>query len=223
LRSGPARRWRSARREWRLDGDHRAPRCARQPGLAGANPAESAAADQRGEARAQLIGTAPDVGAFELNQTTAVYNEITDIDRGEFLSGTGAANLMRGLGGNDDVLVGKASLDQMTGGDADRFLFRHVSDAPVAGPNYDQILGFRRGEHDQIDLRPIDANWALSGNQTFQFIGDEAFAKVGQLRSAATADDAFLVSGNTDRDLDAEFAFVVHTGSEQLNAADFLL
>jgi hypothetical protein len=36
-------------------------------------------------------------------------------------------------------------------------------------------------------------------------------------------DDVFLVSGNTDRDLNAEFAFVVHTGSEQLNAADFLL
>ena len=131
---------------------------------------------------------------------------------------------MRGLGGNDDVLAGKASLDQMTGGgDADRFLFRHIGDAPVAGPNYDQILDFRRGEHDQMDLRPIDANRALSGNQTFQFIDDEAFAIVGQLRYVLTADDTLLVSGNTDRDLDAEFAFVAHTGSEQLNAADFLL
>ena len=42
-------------------------------------------------------------------------------------------------------------------------------------------------------------------------------------RYEATADGDFLVTGNTDRDLDADFAFVVRTGAEQLKAGDFLL
>ena len=37
------------------------------------------------------------------------------------------------------------------------------------------------------------------------------------------ADGDFLVSGNVDRDLDADFAFIVRTGLEQLRANDFLL
>ena len=109
------------------------------------------------------------------------------------------------------------------GGGADRFLFRRVVDARPTGPNHDEILDFSRAEHDRIDLRPIDAKRGADGNQKFSFIGDDAFTHAGQLRFEATADGDFLVSGNTDRDLDADFAFVVRTGSEQLKAADFLL
>ena len=208
------------------------------PALAGADPADAPATDQRGEARPQPAGTDPDIGAFELNPKTAVpLNEIVGTPRGEFLSGTAGADLMRGLGGDDrlwgrpgddvlfgdagkDVLAGKAGIDQMTGGDgADRFLFRRVGDAPAAGPSYDEILDFSRAQHDKIDLRPIDANRAVGGNQAFHFVGDEAFTHAGQLRYEATPDGDFLVSGNTDRDLDADFAFVVRTGAEQLKAA----
>ena len=39
----------------------------------------------------------------------------------------------------------------------------------------------------------------------------QAFTEAGQLRFEATADGDFLVSGNVDRDLDAEFAFIVRT------------
>ena len=45
----------------------------------------------------------------------------------------------------------------------------------------------------------------------------------GRVRYEATTDGDFLVSGNTDRDLDAELAFVVRTGAVQLEASDFLL
>ena len=108
------------------------------------------------------------------------------------------------------------------GGDADRFVLRQPESAPPDGPVYDVILDFSRTQHDQIDLRPIDARRGAAGNQEFRFIGDDAFTRAGQLRFEATADGDFLVSGNVDRDLAADFAFVVRSGVEQLTASDFV-
>ena len=54
------------------------------PALGGADPADAPATDQRGVARPQPAGTNPDIGAFELNQTGTVPNEIV---------GTGARRL----------------------------------------------------------------------------------------------------------------------------------
>ena len=96
-----------------------------------------------------------------------------------------------------------------------------LGEAPADGPAYDEILDFSRAQHDQIDLRPIDAKPRRHGNQTFRFIGEHAFTHAGQLRYEATADGDFLVSGNIDRDLDADFAFVVRTGVAGLKAGDF--
>ncbi|MGE3294031.1 MAG: choice-of-anchor Q domain-containing protein, partial [Geminicoccaceae bacterium] len=210
------------------------------PALAGADPADSPATDQRGEARPQPERTAPDIGAFELNQTADAYNPITGTDRGEFLSGTSDADLIHGLGGGDrlwgrpggdllfgdageDVLAGKEGVDQMTGGaDADRFLYRRPIEAPPDGPVLDQIMDFRRAEHDKIDLRPIDADQTAGGNQKFSFIGEQGFTRAGQVRYEEVAAGQFLVSGSTDRDPAPELAFLVHS-AEQLEAADFLL
>ena len=97
------------------------------------------------------------------------------------------------------------------GGGADQFLFRHAADAPADGPDYDEISISPRAQGDEIDLRPIDARPAPTGTRNFSFIGDEAFTHAGQLRVEATADGDFLVSGNIDRDLDADFAFIVRT------------
>ena len=110
------------------------------------------------------------------------------------------------------------------GGGADRFLFRQSRDAPAAGPSYDEILDFCRAQHDKIDLRPIDASIG-PGRQPGvpSSSASTTFTEAGQLRYEATADGDFLVSGNTDRDLDAEFAFVVHTNLTHLHATDFLL
>ena len=211
------------------------------PALAGADPADAPATDQRGVVRPAPDGTNPDIGAFELNQTGGSLNEIVGTRHDDFLRGTAAADLIRGLGGDDrlwgrggddqlfggtgrDVLAGKGGIDEMTGGfGADRFLFRHLTDTPVGGPNYDEILDFRRAQHDKIDVRPIDADRAIDGNQGFTFIGEHEFTQAGQLRLEPTADGDFLVSGNTDRDVGADFAFTVHTGLEQLKGSDFLL
>ena len=75
----------------------------------------------------------------------------------------------------------------------------------------------------RIDLREIDADVSAGGNQAFRFIGDAPFTRAGQVHAEATTDGDFLVSGNVDRDLDADFAFVVHTGVAKLVATDFLL
>ena len=70
---------------------------------------------------------------------------------------------------------------------------------------------------------PIDAVRGSDGNQAFCFIGTTDFTRAGQLRYEATADGDFLVSGNVDRDLAADFAFVVRTDLASLKASDFLL
>ncbi len=159
----------------------------------------------------------------------------------DLLGGTVGSDLIKGLGGHDrlwvrpgddllfggpgeDVLAGREGIDEMTGGrGADRSLFRRVADAPADGPGYDEIPDFRRAPGDKVDLRLIDAKLGADGNQTFRFVGDDPFTRPGQLRSEAITDGGFLVSGNTDRDLDAKLAFVVRTGLDHLKASDFLL
>ena len=74
-----------------------------------------------------------------------------------------------------------------------------------------------------MGLRQIDANTGAAGNQAFAFVGDDPFTRAGQLRAEATADGDFLVSGNVDRNLDADFAFIVRTNLGQLQVGDFLL
>ena len=210
------------------------------PALAGADPTDSPATDQRGEARPQPAGTAPDIGAFELNQTAPPPHEIVGTPRDDFLRGTATGDLIRGLAGNDrlwgrdgddqlfggngcDVLAGKSGVDQMTGGaGADRFLFRAAPQASPSGPAYDTILDFSHAQHDRIDLRPIDADRSEPGNQAFELIGEQAFTGPGQLRYEVTA-DGLLVTGNIDRNLAADFAVLVHADVTQLHAGDFLL
>jgi hypothetical protein len=212
------------------------------PALGGADPADAPATDQRGVARPQPDGTNPDIGAFELKQTSGGGPTlILGTNQGEVLLGTEGPDLMRGFGGNDtlrglggadqlfggagnDVLYGKGGLDRLQGdAGADRFALRLLSDAPAGGPAYDEILDFSRLQHDRIDLSQLDAVAGTSGNQAFRFIGDDPFTRAGQVHAEATADGDFLVSGNVDRDLGADFAFVVQTGVAKLVATDFLL
>jgi hypothetical protein len=57
-------------------------------------------------------------------------------------------------GGSDGVTIRSGVFT--TGGNADRFVFRSVSESTVAAP--DQILDFVLADGDRIDLRPIDAD-----------------------------------------------------------------
>ena len=95
------------------------------------------------------------------------------------LEGDSKANVLQGIEGSDilfgnggnDVLMGGAEYDVMLGGGgADRFRYVAASDA-APGPIRDSINDFSRSQGDKIDLREIDANEQMDGNQAFQFVG----------------------------------------------------
>ena len=209
------------------------------PAIAGADPDDAPATDQRGLGRPGPAGTEPDIGAFELGGLPP-SEDIVGTKGKDFLKGTGEGDVIRGLAGNDtlfglegddrlfggngkDSLFGKAVIDQLTGGlGADRFVFRTTGEAPPDGPAYDEILDFNRAEGDKIDLRTIDANESAPGNQPFRFVGTAAVSGPAQLHVEAFDGD-FLVTGNVDVDPAADFALVVRTDLASLRAADFLL
>jgi serralysin len=81
----------------------------------------------------------------------------------------------------------------------------------------DTIKDFVRGI-DHIDLRSIDANTKVAGNQAFSFIGRSAFTGgAGQLKFASG-----VLSGDVNGDKIADFAVNV-TGLTTLYKTDFYL
>jgi serralysin len=116
---------------------------------------------------------------------------------GDILRGNAATNVLQGLAGNDvidgrggndwiyggnghDALIGSSGADVLNGGaGGDVFMLRFFTDS-LPGAR-DTILDFTHGE-DLIDLRLIDANTAMAGDQAFTFISGMSFtAAAGQL------------------------------------------
>ncbi len=101
------------------------------------------------------------------------------------LSGGTGANQLKGQAG-DDWLDGKQGADQIWGGfgrdgmsggvdrDVDVFIFNSTAQSAV-GSNRDYVLNFVSGI-DDIDLRTIDANAGLTGDQAFAWGGTTAGA-----------------------------------------------
>lgn len=129
------------------------------------------------------------------------------------LDGLGNRDALFGLGGTDSLLGGEgadsldggAGADELTGGlGGDRFIFRSASEA-----DGDVILDFSALEADRIDLRSVDANTGLDGDQAFTFIGSSVFGAVaGQLRFFG----GFLqgdVTGEGEADFQIEVAGVL--------------
>ena len=90
-------------------------------------------------------------------------------------------------GAGNDLLYGGVGQDVMTGGPgADKFVIGtgHFTNIPDSLPgDADFITDFSQAQGDKIDVSGIDANELLAGNQSFSFIGDDAFTGVaGQLR-----------------------------------------
>jgi Ca2+-binding RTX toxin-like protein len=126
------------------------------------------------------------------------------------LTGNDAANILRGLDGNDiisggggnDLLDGGLGQDILTGGaGADTFLFATLADSTVAKP--DLITDLQN--IDFIDLRQIDANSLVAGDQAFNIVS--AFGhKAGELQltyDAAANHTVALLDVNGDGKADA--------------------
>jgi Peptidase M10 serralysin C terminal len=138
------------------------------------------------------------------------------------LNGFDGEDTLTGNGGND-TLIGGRGADSLTGslGD-DVFRFIALADSRV-GEDHDTIQDFDDGA-DVIDLGSIDANFGITGDQAFAFIGAAAFSGSGQLR--VIADDAgnTLIQANVNNNLGADFEILVLGASTgDFGNADFIL
>jgi serralysin len=144
---------------------------------------------------------------------SAFADSLRGDDLGNLIHGGGGDDALYGRGGND-TLIGEAGADLLYGGaGADRFLFNCAADSSPSAR--DTIMDFLRGV-DTIDLRPIDADTSLNGDQPFDYIGGGGFTgTAGELRFLS----GFL-SGDTNGDGAADFQ-VYLVDVETLFASDF--
>lgn len=140
----------------------------------------------------------------------------------DWLVGTDHANSLKGSA-RPDILEGLTEADILTGGKgADVFAFISLADSKATPAGRDRILDFSHAQHDQIDLRLIDANADRAGNQRFHFIGNHAFdGKAGELDAVALGGKT-LVRADVDGDRTADFSLLLG-GHHDLHANDFLL
>lgn len=137
------------------------------------------------------------------------------------LNGADENDTLMGMGGNDR-LTGGIHADRLYGGTgADTFAFLSAKDS-YGSSNRDTIMDFSRSQGDKIDLKSIDANSLVAGNQAFSFVGTAAFTKqAGQLRYE-------IVSGKTNiyADLSGDGSVdlaIVLNSSIALKTTDFIL
>lgn len=149
--------------------------------------------------------------------------------------GAGNDRLLGGLG--DDRIVGGQGIDNVYGGrGADTFVFNKMSDVGTYDPSlpisFDIIRDFVHGQGDLINLKGIDANATVAGNQAFQFIGSAASTEnaPGTVSVEKYSNYIYLVRLNTDNDAATDALFIVVTPSTIANpdglapaAADFIL
>jgi Cadherin-like domain/Bacterial cadherin-like domain/RTX calcium-binding nonapeptide repeat (4 copies)/Bacterial Ig domain len=136
---------------------------------------------------------------------------------------SGAGNDVLSGGADDDILVGGANGDTLTGGTGnDRFVYENLTDSDSM--ERDGIQDFELG--DIIDVRTLDANSNVAGNQDFRFIGASGFSgTAGELRyeNISVGGPIFLVQGDVNGDGLSDFEVVlVNTENRAFTAADFL-
>jgi Ca2+-binding RTX toxin-like protein len=121
-------------------------------------------------------------------------------------------------GAGNDTLIGGLGPDILTGG-AGNDTFKFNSLAECRPGVVDSIVDFALG--DKIDLAGVDANINLAGDQSFTFVGANAFTGVaGQLQYQSTATG--ILRGDIDGDGHHDLIIAL-TGSPTLTATDFVL
>jgi Ca2+-binding RTX toxin-like protein len=177
-----------------------------------------------------------DSQAIAVTVTNVIPETITGTAGPNTLNGTADADIILGLDG-DDTIHGNGGNDTITGGlgkdalfgdaGADIFVFDDVTETPRGAATRDVIGDF---EHltDTMQLTAIDAKTGVAGNQTFNWIGTQAFHNLkGELHYAltnnpGTANDFTIVSGDRNGDGVADFQIQL-TGLVTLSSADFNL
>jgi Ca2+-binding RTX toxin-like protein len=179
----------------------------------------TAASSNAGVANLSTAGFDVNLGAaagslgWNVSATTADAVALTGSRRADVLMGGAGADTLIGGAGND-TLVGGAGADHLTGGvGADSFRFDSAADATG-----DVVTDFNAAQGDKLDLRLIDANAGLAGDQAFAFIGSTGFGSVaGELRFAAG-----VLEGDVDGDGAADFQIQL-SGVASLTDTNFWL
>ena len=124
-------------------------------------------------------------------------------------------------GTGSDRFFGGAGMDVMIGGGGrDGFSFVSANDSAV-GANRDQINDFD-GRYDVINLRTIDADTGVGGNQAFDFIGTSGFSgNAGEVRVIDSGAN-MIVAGDNDGDGQADFEILL-IGVQSMATDDFIL
>jgi hypothetical protein len=162
-------------------------------------------------------------GTADINGTgSAQADRIEGNEGANLLSGAGGGDVLLGGGGADtlhggagrDLLNGGLGADRLEGGlDADRFVFSSALEA-----HGDVVADFSAAARDGIDLRPMDANILLDGDQAFTWLAGSIFTgAAGQLRFA----DGVL-SGDVNGDSVADFEIAL-TSVTSLASTSFWL
>ncbi len=176
-----------------------------------------------------VVVEAPSEGTDTVQTTLGTYTLGANVENLAFTGagslvgmGNALANSLTGGAGSDtllggdgnDVVDGGLGADSLAGGlGADRFLFKTAGEA-----NRDVIADFSAAQGDRIDLRPLDADALLVGDQAFTWIGGVGFAGVaGQVRFAGG-----MLEGDVDGDGLADFQIAL-TGMASLTAASIWL
>ncbi len=140
-------------------------------------------------------------------------NVLQGLDGNDTLMGMAGNDSLRGGNGNDnlqggdgvDTLIGGLGVDTLTGDLAayrqDIFVFESIADSGVGSGLRDVILDY--GSGDLLDLRLIDANAGLAGDQAFTWIGTGAFTAAGQVRYQLNG-LSVIVELNVDGSLSAD-------------------
>ena len=129
----------------------------------------------------------------------------------------------------DDSLSGGAGQDWLSGGfgrdtltgeaGADIFFFKAMGES--APTHADMITDFSRMEGDRIDLRLMDADTGLAGNQAFSLISGGFTGNAAELVQQVVGAD-MVVSADMTGDGMADFTILLQ-GVAAMTAADFIL
>lgn len=191
-------------------------------------------------ASVEVLRTNDDAGTLAINLTGNAFGQVlVGNDGRNILSGLDGRDNIFGLGGIDrlfggvgndaldggtgaDLLVGGLGADRIDTGGADgvRDTVRYTSllESGTASFTRDQISGFVRGQ-DKIDLRPIDANPSLTGNQAFTVVSAFTSAR-GEVQLFESGADTII---RVDGDLDAAVDMTIRVIGVHLTASDLLL
>jgi Ca2+-binding RTX toxin-like protein len=127
-------------------------------------------------------------------------------------------------GAKGDTLMGGAGADSLTGDQefsgadsSDIFLYKSLSDSTVDAPD---IVHWDPEAGDRINLRHLDANALVDGDQAFHFIGTSAFSDTpGELRYEAVDATEYRITADVDGDGVADFAIRAFQNTEALPGA----